>query len=225
MHGAFADSASWNGVIARLRSSTATSGGREQSAARADRGRRLRRRDSQGPSTDPSSSAATPTAARSSRDAATGLDHVKALVYVAAFLPEEGRERGRPVGQVPGQHPRGAASARVPGRAPRRQPGRGPLHRAEQGSTSSSPPPTSRRRPRRSWRPPSGPWPTPRAGEGASAAGVEGHSVLGTRGPRTTATSPAQVQTYMAERARPRAGARHRFPRGERVASGRCRPG
>ncbi len=43
-------------------------------------------------------------------NAATGNENVKALVYLAAFLPDKGERRRRPVGQVPRQHPRRRAA-------------------------------------------------------------------------------------------------------------------
>ncbi|MEV5640046.1 alpha/beta hydrolase [Streptomyces flaveolus] len=101
VHGAFADSSSWNGVVAKLRShdypvvaaSNPLRGLTEDSAYVREL---LESIDG------PVVLAGHSYGGSVISNAATGLDHVKALVFVAAFLPDEGESAVDLSGKFPG---------------------------------------------------------------------------------------------------------------------------
>lgn len=113
VHGAFADSSSWNGVIRRLRDKgyTVIAAANELRSVKGDAAAvNSLVKSIHGPVVLVGHSYGGPVIS----EAATGLDNVKALVYVAAFAPEVGENAAELSGRFPGSSLGAALAPPVP---------------------------------------------------------------------------------------------------------------
>jgi pimeloyl-ACP methyl ester carboxylesterase len=113
VHGAFADSSSWNGVIKRLHAKgyTVIAAANELRSVKGDAAEvNSLVKSIHGPVVLVGHSYGGPVIS----EAATGLDNVKALVYVAAFAPEVGENAAELSGRFPGSSLGSALAPPVP---------------------------------------------------------------------------------------------------------------
>ena len=111
VHGAFAESASWDYVIDSLRRRRAPRDRRRQPAARPGRRRRAPSATSSAPSTGPSCSSRHSYGGAVISNVAADAGEIVGLVYVAAFAPDPGESCFSLAGRLPRQHARRCAAA------------------------------------------------------------------------------------------------------------------
>ena len=117
VHGAFAESVSWNGVVERLQARGSRRSRRESAPSLAGDAAYVRATSS--PASRPVVLVAHSYGGMVITEAAAQNDAVRALVYVCAFAPRRGSPRSR-CREVPRQHAR--PGARAPGQHRRQRP-------------------------------------------------------------------------------------------------------